>query len=267
VALSPALATLPASMTLEAQSWECEVVAFDGELSSQPARSKPLVIGNSPPGPVTVAISPASPTTTRDLVCELTTTAVDEDFEALTYRYVWKVNGKPWGDAQQAAAWKQDGRAPQANRVPPVATKRGDAWECEVTASDGQSEGPAARATARIDNSPPIAPRVAVKPVRPVAGQDLVCELLQAAADADEDPLSYRYVWLRDGVDQAFAPTSVNVPGRLVKAKDIWKCSVTPSDGTLEGKAAISPDVVVADAPAAQSAAQESSTAKRRRRR
>lgn len=266
--LSPDAATLAAALTLEKQSWVCEVEAFDGELASDVVRSAAVTIENSPPQPAKVSIAPERPLTSQELVCQLDEPARDDDFDVLRYRYVWKVDGKRWDEAAQAAAWKEAGREAAPNRVPAVATRRGQAWECEVTPSDGEADGASARAQVRIDNSAPVAPRVAIKPERPVSGQDLACEVIVPATDADGDQVKYRYAWLRDGVDQGFAPTSINVPGRLVKAKDLWKCVVTPHDGQLDGKHAMAPDVLVGEAKAAEGGAgKQPGSSKRKRRR
>ena len=84
-----------------------------------------------------------------------------------------------------------------------------------------------------------------VKPDRPQAGDELSCDIVEPARDADEDAVRYRYVWLKDGVPQTFSPTSVSIPGRLVKANDIWRCQVTPNDGTVNGPAVESADVMI----------------------
>ena len=68
-------------------------------------------------------------------------------------------------------------------------------------------------------------------PASPVPGETLRCEITRAASDADGDPLSYAYAWYEDGILQSFAPTSTEVPGRLVRAGKKWSCAVTASDG------------------------------------
>jgi hypothetical protein len=65
------------------------------------------------------------------------------------------------------------------------------------------------------------------------------------AEDPDGDPLRYRYAWFRNGEPQAFAETSEEVPARLVKAGEAWRCQVTPTDGEVNGPATGSGEALV----------------------
>lgn len=251
VALSPELDRLPAALTTKLRSVHCEVEASDGLARSAVAKAQPIVVQNSPPGAPTTAIAPRAPRTADELVCEVTTAAGDADFDAVKNAFVWKVDGTLFPGAT-------------AHRVPATATARGQRWECEVTASDGAMQGPAARTIVTIGNTPPTPARIHVVPSRPVAGQDLTCAVLVEATDADADKVEYRYTWLKDGVPQSFARTSGLVPGRLVKAKDLWKCEVTPFDGTDDGPRTTSQDVVIGEA---EQKKPDAAAAKKRRRR
>jgi len=66
------------------------VAASDGTLTSVPMSSAPVVIADTAPV-ATVAFNTTAPTTQTVLVA--TATASDADGEALTFTYVWKVNG------------------------------------------------------------------------------------------------------------------------------------------------------------------------------
>ncbi|MBI3179878.1 MAG: hypothetical protein HYZ27_09475 [Deltaproteobacteria bacterium] len=202
---------------------------------STAASSDTVVVVNTPPTAPLIAMAPESPTTEDDLMCELTTPSFDADLDTVSYRYSWRLNGKA-----------QPTPSTDPQRIPAGATLRGQSWECQVTPSDGESQGAAGSVKVVIRNSPPVAPRVRVTPERPAPGQPLSCEIVEPARDPDRDAVSYRYAWLRDGVVQPFAPVSTSVPGRLVKARDMWQCQVTPSDKEQAGEAATSPDVVVA---------------------
>ncbi len=225
-----------AAATREKQVWSCEVVAHDGALSSTTARSASVTIANSPPRPPAIAISPAAPLTSDDLLCQLTRPADDADLDRLSYRFAWLVDGKPFTEAARGA---------EPFRVPAGATRRGQRWECRVTAYDGEAEARLVQTRVTIQNSTPTAPKVRIVPERPAPGAELRCELVEAAQDADGDQLQYTYTWSKDGVVQAFAPTSVSIPGRLVKAKDLWSCAVTAGDGAATGPAGASGDVMV----------------------
>ncbi len=229
---------LPSARTRKGQSWVCEMTSFDGELTSKPARSAPVKIGNTLPRPPRVSIVPKAPTTDADLTCQLDEPSSDADLDLVHYRFKWTVNGKPWRGTGAATP----------GVVPAVATRRGQTWGCSVIPNDGVADGRAAKARVEIRNSAPTSPRVRISPERPRAGQELRCEIVEASNDIDNDRIRYRYTWMKDGVKQPFAPASTAVPGRLVKANDMWKCQVTPSDTASSGSASASPDVVVSSA-------------------
>ncbi len=232
------VAKVPASLTKKGQRWECEMTAFDGDLVSAVARSTSVTIANTPPTSPQVSVTPAAPVTTDELVCEVARPSSDADLDLLSYRFAWRVDGKPY-------TAPSGGTVLPSNRVHADATRRGQIWECEVVASDGIAQAAAVTARVTVQNSPPTAPRVRIKPERPASGQELSCEIVSLARDLDDDSVQYRYAWLKDGVPQSFSPSSTNVPGRLVKARDIWACQVTPADSTVAGSLGQSLDVMV----------------------
>jgi len=75
--------------------------------------------------------------------------------------------------------------------------------------------------------------------------------------DPDGDTIRYRFTWQRNGVPQPFAETSQEVPARLVKAGDRWRCVVVPTDGDLDGPETGSEEALVAPGPGAEAALQE----------
>ncbi|MBC7793471.1 MAG: VCBS repeat-containing protein [Clostridia bacterium] len=242
----------PAALTSRGQSWVCEVTPFDGKVAGKTVRSAPLVIGNTAPTAPKVSIAPTKADTTHELVCQLDLPGVDDDYDTLKYKYAWKVNGKT--------------HAGTGNRIAASATHRGETWECLVVAFDGDASSPTATASVVIDDAAPTPPKVVVLPEKPLAGTDLNCAVVEAGKDADDDKVDYRLSWIRDGVDQGFAPGSLFVPGRLVKARDIWQCVAIPFDGVLDGRAGSSPEVVIGENTAALES-QKSEAARKRRRR
>ncbi|MEL6341184.1 MAG: FG-GAP-like repeat-containing protein [Myxococcota bacterium] len=247
------LDVLPATMTVESETWSCEVRAFDGRSYSSAVRSAPVVLANAGPGAPKVSVFPPKPKTDDDLVCELTDPAPDPDYEPLRYTYRWKLNGRSRRDI--------DG-----NVVSAKTTQRGQTWQCEVVASDEKLSGPASMAEAVIANSSPSAPVVDIS--TPAFGAEpLRCEIRDPSKDVDGDKVRYRYRWLKDGVAQSFAPESREVPGRLVRKGDLWKCEVVASDGKADAPSSPSPAVLVQAARVAKSEAPESRGQKRSRRR
>ncbi len=226
------LELLPATMTVKGESWACEARAFDGAELSSATRSAAVALANAPPGAPTVSVFPTDAKTSDDLVCELARPAADPDYEPLTYTYRWTVNGK---DVSKKAA---------GNRVPAAETKKGQSWQCEVRASDGELSGPVAAASAMVENTSPSAPVVNL--LTPAfAGEELTCEIQEKSTDPDGDRIRYSFRWTKDGVVQSFADESNQVPGRLVKEKDLWKCEVVASDGVSSATPAYSPAVAV----------------------
>ncbi|HET6344640.1 MAG TPA: hypothetical protein VFH51_06895, partial [Myxococcota bacterium] len=235
--LADDLSVLPAALTFEKARWTCEVRAFDGVALSEPMRAAPVTVVNTPPVAPGVIITPRLPHTDDPLVCSLLVPAADADADPVRYRYVWHVDSKPW---------TPDPNTPP-NVVPAMATARGQNWECSVTPSDGKADGPTAHAAATIQNTPPTAPKVVIAPDRPRPGEPLRCEVVAQAVDADGDPLTYAYAWAKDGVAQGFPPLTNALPGRGVKAQDVWTCTVTAHDPASASPAAVSQDVAVVE--------------------
>ena len=225
---------LPSTMTKTRQTWQCEVTASDGALVSKSIRSKPVLIVNTPPGAATISIAPTAPTTVDDLVCGLEGPSDDPDFDRLSYRFTWWLDGKPWSH-----------KGGDDSVVPHSVTKRDQVWECLVAPSDGEAEGRLVRAKITVQNTAPSSPVLRVLPSTPKANTQLECEIVEPSVDVDSDPITYDFEWFKDGVQKQFAKTSSSVPARLVKANDMWQCRVTPKDGTTSGAAADSPSVTI----------------------
>ncbi|MBI5529174.1 MAG: VCBS repeat-containing protein [Deltaproteobacteria bacterium] len=208
----------------------CELAASDGD-SESVARSAEVTVVNSAPDAPTVTIDPEKPRTGKPMACVISKTARDVDGDEVTYSYAWEKNGASAGVT--------------ASEVEGARVMRGDAWRCVVTPSDGKAQGKAGSAQAKIGNSPPAAPKVSVSPANPAAGQALKCEITAAAADPDGDKVSYKFFWYKDGIQQKFATTTVEIPGRQVKEGDMWACEIVPNDGKEDGEKADSIHVLV----------------------
>jgi hypothetical protein len=104
-----------------------------------------------------------------------------------------------------------------------------------VTPSDGTKAGPAGTGQVTVVNSPPGPAFARLEPAAPREGQPIRCEIAVKSEDPDGDAVRYRYAWQRNGTAQPFADTSQEVPARLVKAGDRWRCTVTPMDGSEDG--------------------------------
>jgi hypothetical protein len=69
------------------------------------------------------------------------------------------------------------------------------------------------------------------------------------AADADGDRLRYRFRWQKNGAAQPFAETSDEVPARMLKEGDRWRCLAVATDGDQDGPESGSEEVPVGAGP------------------
>ena len=124
--------------------------------------------------------------------------------------------------------------------------KRGPVYRCQVTAHDSFGASPAASAEQRYVNSLPGAPLIRLTPEAPTARDALNCELSQEAVDPDQDALTYRFVWWKNGAEQALAPTTQIIPARMTKPGELWRCAAEASDAEGTGPRQQSLEVKIA---------------------
>jgi hypothetical protein len=226
-------AEIPGHVVRPGEVWQCDVVAFDGQLRSVVASAKATVENAAPPSPV-LEVSPRAVKTGNPVKCLVSTDSIDPDGDRVSYEVRWE---PPVGVTVPVRD--------EAGVLPAGFVKRGQVWQCVVTASDGRSKSAPVRAEVSIGNLAPIPPTLSIEPSAPVPATDLRCVFAKPATDPDGDRISYAFSWSRNGVVQPFAPSSTEVPGRLVKAGERWSCSVVASDGTDTAVPARSPEVTV----------------------
>ncbi|MGQ0506841.1 MAG: FG-GAP-like repeat-containing protein [Myxococcaceae bacterium] len=226
------LNTLPAGVVRKGESWRCEAWTDDGVALSARA-AVDVTVKNTRATAPSVVLEPDAPGTNEDLFCRVSKDSGDADGDRVQYSYQWTRNGK------QVAA----GEDP--TRISSERTSRGDVWRCEVRAHAGEESSVAAYVEDRIRNTAPGMVAVRLNPQQPVAGEVLSCEIVEPAKDPDADAVSYRITWYKDGVAQSFSFASAQVPGRLVKASEMWSCSALAVDGELEGAPTSSETVAV----------------------
>jgi hypothetical protein len=232
IALGEAGAELPAGVARRGERWRCEAWTSDGAAESARAAAE-VVVKNSAPAAPQVLLEPEAPRRGDALACRIAADAADPDGDKLAYAYGW------WKDGAPVAP------GPDPARIPAEKLRKGQRWRCAVTASDGELKGPAAVAERTVQDSPPGPARVRISPQPPRAGAPLRCEIAQKSEDADGDVVHYAFSWLRNGEPQPFSSATDEVPVRLLRAGDRWRCVVTPTDGELQGPPAGSPEVVV----------------------
>jgi hypothetical protein len=233
VSMGEALAALPANTIRRGEKWRCESWATDGTAESGRVSAE-LVVRNSPPTAPKLAIEPEVARRGDDLTCRIETASVDPDDDAVSYSYAWTRNDRPM----------QPG--PDPARVEASRVAKGERWRCTATPTDGTNPGPAASAERIVANTPPGPAVVRLEPSAPRSGEPIRCEFVSRSEDPDGDNVRYRFSWQRNGVAQPFADSSQEVPPRLVKAGDRWRCSVVPTDGAEDGPVAGSEEAQVA---------------------
>ncbi len=83
------------------------------------------------------------------------------------------------------------------------------------------------------ENAAPSGAAIAIEPAVPGDDDDLNCVIVTEATDPNGDAVTYRYAWSKNGTDAGLAAS--NVSAALTTGGDTWTCTVTPTDGTLEG--------------------------------
>ena len=220
---------VPASRTSRGDRWWVRVIASDGVVDSAPDTAE-VEIGNTAPLLAGLLITPMDPGTAAELVA--TATATDDDGDPVTIRYTWSKDGLP-----------QDGLTRPV--VTSTCTARGDRWQVAAVAHDGLETGPHATAEVVILNTPPLLIAVTIDPPAPQTTDPLVATA--TAADVDGDPVTYRFQWARNGNVQA-ALTSAALPSDQTTRGEVWRASVTPSDGMNEGDGGDA-EVTIVNAP------------------
>lgn len=201
------------------------VTASDGELSTVVSTS--VVIGDSAPS-VAVSLSDSAPST--NAVVTATAIGTDPDADALSYRFVWKVNGVERRSTSGSASSDSFDLGLAGNG------DRGDAVVVEVVASDGTLDSVVATAGASVVNSAPTV-AVSLNTTTPTTKTVLVATVV--GQDADRDGLTYVYMWRLNGVAKRTVTTTATTDRYDISLKgngkkgDVVTVTVTASDGTL----------------------------------
>ncbi|MBK9519025.1 MAG: VCBS repeat-containing protein [Anaeromyxobacter sp.] len=206
------------------------VTPGDGQEAGVPATDE-VVVENAPPGAPVVAFEQARPVVTAPLTVLVKTPAADPDGDAVRYRYRWRRNGALVQLLGKDAA--QDPEWTEANQAPAALLTKGDRWEVEVQAFDGEVHGPAGSAAVTVANSPPAAPRPSFRPGHARRVDGLTVELAQAP-DADGDHLDHRYTWTRDGQRVEAPPGQALVARGTPRRGERWAVEVVAFDGEAE---------------------------------
>jgi hypothetical protein len=96
----------------------------------------------------------------------------------------------------------------------------------------------------KIPPTAPTAPTLRIAPSGATSEDDLQCVIETESVDPNGDEVSYTFTWRVDGVDAGLSDAVV--AAARTATNEVWTCTATPSDGTLQGPPA-EVSVTVAD--------------------
>lgn len=102
-----------------------------------------------------------------------------------------------------------------------------------VTATDTDGMTDSAQVSFTV-NGMPTTPTIEIIPSNPSTTNDLSLSITQPSIDPEGLPISYTYLWSKNGVPQT-GETNSTLSSSLTSKNDSWSISVTPSDGTING--------------------------------
>lgn len=108
--------------------------------------------------------------------------------------------------------------------------------DCAGSPDCGGETGAGGDSGTTNDNAAPSGVAVAITPAAPGPDDALSCTIVTEAVDPDGEVVSYRYAWTVDGASAGIAEATV--ASTATEAGQTWTCTVTPTDGTLDGASA-----------------------------
>ncbi|NOY81891.1 MAG: hypothetical protein GXP31_12920 [Kiritimatiellaeota bacterium] len=224
-----ATASVPENTTAAGEVWECRVTVSDAYGASAPVvASAPVTIGNEAPTEPVVTVTPTVPVIGGTLTCTASG-ATDPNGDTVTYIYRWQNDGG-------AGVWSDSGDTDPT--VGPLA-RDGWAWRCIVQATDGDLTSSEVVSTpVTVTGHAPTAPAaVRVAPTEPGVTDDLVCTA-SGSTDADNDTISYVFLWYRNGVPTGLTGTTAvdgdtwtsTLSADFTGDGETWSCAVYARD-------------------------------------
>ena len=181
-----------------------------------------LVACNNPPGPATIALSPAQPLTTDDLeVVFLSESAEPNSKDTVSYDTFWYVDGAMRSDLTGMS-------------VAAAETAKGEVWKVIVTPTDGELDGPPVASEVVIGNTPPLA-EVSVDNEAPLSDEDVTATA--TGTDADGDDLEFAYTWTVEGDTEQLVEGATLLALETVKGQ-VWTVAAIAKDGESESEPA-----------------------------
>ncbi len=186
-----------------------------------------LAACNIPPDALQVSLRPDAPTTTDDLVAEITGALTDPDGDEVSYGFTWYADGVVQEDLTELT-------------VPFSETTKHQEWKLFVQPTDGTLEGPPSEAVVTILNSLPVVDGVELSPAEPLTTEDVVATV--TVSDEDLDEIDLDITWYRDG--EATSYVDETLPAEATARGEVWTVEVVPSDDDESGET-VSVDVSI----------------------
>ncbi len=109
------------------------------------------------------------------------------------------------------------------------------AFDCDDEGCSGSPDCEGGDDTATSQNAAPSGAAIAITPATPGEDDDLICSIVTEATDPNGDTVTYRYAWKVNGGDAGISGQTVSAA--QTSGGESWTCTVTPSDGVLDGTA------------------------------
>jgi len=202
-----------------------------------------VYLANNRPTATPLTLTPASPSTTDELVGTYSYQDTDGDTQSGS-EVRWYRNGQ-----EQAAFFG-------LLRVPASATTRDEQWYFTVRARDGLEFGRLETSpTVTILNTAPAAASAAISPTPPRTDDTLTASYGYSDADTDTESGS-EIRWFLNNVEQTGLLNQLTVPASATTKGQVWYFTVRPGDGTSLGTTVTSPVVTIANTPPSASSVQ-----------
>lgn len=208
--------TVPSDQLGRGELWTVKVTPSDSKKFGL-VLTDSLEIKNAPPRITSLSLQPTAPRGTDDVVATVAT--ADADGDPVTVDFAWTVNGLPVSES--------------GDRLTPGSFGGGDEIRVTATPNDGFDDGESVTSdSVEVSSGAPSITGVEITPSGRVTVDSVLTCVPVGWSDPDGDPPGYTFDWKRNGrsvsSSEVFAVSGSNVGDELI-------CTVTPTDGELEG--------------------------------
>jgi hypothetical protein len=208
--------TLTSSLVQPGDTIVCSATVEDNYGASDSLQES-VTISNTAPTISSVAITPDPSYNDGSLECSVV--ATDADGESLSESYSWTNSTLSTTLGMGSSLSLSSSSA-----------SRNDVITCTVTVTDASGDTATETSDLTLTNRAPNSPTVSLSPDPAYVDSTLTCTA--TATDMDGDSVSYSYAWEIDGVPLSDTTSTLST---AFAAGEFVRCTVTPSDGLLDG--------------------------------